>query len=272
MGANSLPRRVVKRLTAPLLGDTAYSVLQAAAMGWDMRRGAWFEPEIDYAKTVVRTGDTVIDVGANFGLWAYHLSRMVGPTGRVHSFEPIPFTARTFRLVARGLGFSSNTTLHAVGCGEKNETSIFKVPVMDTGAISAGLVHMPRNDDRPGRETFARFPSTKDIACRVVRIDDHLPNVERVTLFKCDIEGADLYALRGARRLLERNRPMVVLEITPWFLEGFGLAVADVTGFLRELGYHPHRFGGGRLFPVKDEQIVEGNWVFVPENTPRSPG
>ena len=43
MAGNSLTRRVVKRLLAPMLGEDAYSVLQAMAMGWDIRRGAWYE-------------------------------------------------------------------------------------------------------------------------------------------------------------------------------------------------------------------------------------
>ena len=263
MSANSLPRRMVKKLAAPLLGETTYSLLQAAAMGWDIRRGVWFEPEIDFAKTIVRHGDTVIDIGANFGLWAHHLSQAVGPEGRVHSFEPIPFTARTFRLISHALGFAKNTTLHEVGCGEKNESVVFKVPVMDNGAISAGLVHMGRDDERPGREVFARFPKTKDVPCRVVRIDDELPGLKNLTLLKCDIEGADLFALRGAESTLRRHKPALVIEITPWFLAGFGMHVSDVTGFLRSLGYHAHRWTHGTLVATKDEDIVEANWVFL---------
>lgn len=267
MSANSLPRRIVKRVAAPLLNEATYSFLQAAAMGWDIRRGTWFEPEIDFALRVVNYGDTVIDIGANFGLWAHHLSRAVGAKGRVHSFEPIPFTARTFRVLSHALRFASNTTLHEVGCGEKNETVVFKVPVMNTGAISAGLVHMGRNDDRPGREVFARFPTTKDVPCRVVRIDDHLPNLQRLRMIKCDIEGADLFALRGARRTIETHKPVLVVEITPWFLEGFGTKVEDVTGFLRELGYRAYRFRDGSLTPTLDDDIVEANWVFLHDVT-----
>lgn len=244
-------------------------------MGWDIKRGAWWEPELELIDRVVREGDTAIDIGANFGLWAYYLSRAAGPSGRVYSFEPIPFTARTFKLIARGLGFTRNVELVAKGCGEAAGNVVFSVPVMETGAISAGLVHMRgRNDDRPGREKHARFPKTKDVECEVVTIDEFLPDVQRVSLLKCDVEGADLYALRGARETLKKHKPVVIVEITPWFLEGFGLSAGDVVSFFDELGYRCYRYDdGGRLIPTPADAIVEDNWVFVhPENASRVSG
>src|SRR5260221_12767759 len=96
MAANSLPRRIAKRLLAPVLNETTYSLLQAAAMGWDIRSGAWTEPEIEILRHAVKPGDTAIDIGANYGLYAYHLSRLLRGTGKVYSFEPVPFTAGTF--------------------------------------------------------------------------------------------------------------------------------------------------------------------------------
>ena len=262
MGANSLPRRVVKRLLAPMLNESTYSVLQAFAMGWDIRRGAWHEPELELLPYAVREGETAIDVGANFGLYAYHLSKIVGPRGKVFCFEPIPFTARTFRLVQRGLGFRENVELVAKGASDKAGRTVFTVPVMATGAISAGLVHMGRNDDRPGKEKKANW-ATKQIECDVVAIDEYLPDVRNVSLVKCDIEGADLFAMRGMRGILERNKPTVIIEITPWYLEGFGLKVRDVTGFFEGLGYHCYRYADRRLTRVTPEEIVEDNWIFV---------
>lgn len=272
MAANSLPRRVVKRLLAPMLTEGTYSVFQALAMGWDIRSKTWWEPELELVDRVVREGDTVIDIGANYGLWAYHMSRAVGRTGKVWSFEPIPFTARTFRLIARALGFADNVELVNVGCGEEAGRVEFTVPVQSGIAISAGLVHMAgRRDQRPGKEIHARFDQTKNVECDVVALDEFLPRLERVSLLKCDIEGADLFAMRGARRLLEEHKPVVVIEITPWFLEGFGLTVGDVYGFFEGLGYRCYRYDdGGRLVPTPASSIVEDNWVFVhPDNAAR---
>ena len=262
MGANSLPRRMVKRLLAPVLGEAAYSVLQAVAMGWDIRSGKWSEPELELLPLGLRPGETAIDIGANYGLYAYHMSRAVGRTGKVYSFEPIPFTARTFRLVQRGLGFNGNVELVNKGCGDKTGRITFDVPVLSNGQISAGQVHMGRNDARSGKERYADF-ETRKVECEVVVIDDHLPNLRDVAMIKCDIEGADLFAMRGARRTIEKHHPTVIIEITPWFLEGFGLRVADVTNFFFELGYSLYRYESGALRPAATEDIVEDNWIFI---------
>jgi FkbM family methyltransferase len=263
MAANSLPRRVIKKLLAPVLGERSYAVFQALAMGWDIRTGAWSEPELELISHAVRSGDTVLDIGANFGLYAYHLSRAVAPHGKVYSFEPIPFTAATFRLVARMLAFS-DVQLVEKGCGEKSGRITFSVPLMDTGAISAGLVHMGQRDNaRAGRERHARFDKTKEIECDVVALDEFLPDVTNLSFLKCDIEGADLFAMRGARRTLEKHHPTVIIEINPWFLEGFGLKTADLVGFFESLGYRLYRYEGGRLHATALEDVVEDNWVFV---------
>lgn len=272
MAANSVPRRVAKRLLAPLLTEGTYSLFQAVAMGWDIKNGSWWEPEIELIDRVVREGDTAIDIGANYGLWAYYLSRGVGRTGKVYSFEPIPFTARTLRLIGRALRFLDNVEIVNKGCGEKAGRIEFTVPVQEGGAISAGLVHMVgRKDARPGKEVFADFEKTKNVECDVVALDGYLPNIERLTLLKCDIEGADLFAMRGARGLLEKHKPVVIIEITPWFLEGFGISVGDVYAFFEGLGYACYHYeDSGRLVPAASADIVEDNWVFVhPANASR---
>jgi FkbM family methyltransferase len=254
---------VVKRLLAPVLGEGTYSVLQAVAMGWDIRTGAWSEPELELLPIGLRPGETAIDIGANYGLYAYHMSRAVGPRGKVYSFEPIPFTARTFRLVQRGLRFGRNVELVNKGCGENAGRVSFSVPVLANGAISAGQVHMGRDDERSGKDKYVRY-DTKSVECDVVKLDDFLPEDARdVAMIKCDIEGADLFAMRGGRRTIEKHHPTVIIEITPWFLEGFGLEVGDVTSFFAKLGYALYRYEGGRLHPATTEQVVEDNWIFL---------
>src|SRR4051794_41410422 len=100
MAADSAPRRLLKRVLAPILNDRAYQLIQSVAMAWDIRTGAMSEPELDLIAYAVRSGETAIDIGANYGLYSYHLSRAVAPNGRVYAFEPIPFTAGAFRVIA----------------------------------------------------------------------------------------------------------------------------------------------------------------------------
>ncbi len=251
MGADSAARRFAKKLLAPLLGETSYQLIQSAAMAWDIRRGAMTEPEIDLIRYAVRAGETAIDIGANYGVYSYHLSRALGPEGKVYAFEPIPFTAGAFRNIARVLRFRG-VELIEKGCGEKAGVIDFTVPVQDSGAIIAGTRRTWARATTIGPGASAKVRAsrkTKTIQCEVIALDDYLGPLENVSFVKCDIEGADLFALRGARKIIERNRPVIVCEINPWFLEGFGLRVEDFVAFFDELGFKMYRYERGRLRP-----------------------
>lgn len=269
MPADSFSRRLLKQMLVPLVPEKFYRYPQAIAKAWDIRTRSWWEPELELIPYVVGEGDTVIDIGANFGLYAYHLSKAVGKEGLVYAFEPVPYTAKTLRTVAKLLRMGERVHLLQEGCGERAEKTKFSVPVTSVGSLSAGLAHFSqRNNDRSGKEIHCRYPSKIDVECDVVVIDEILPDLERVTLIKCDIEGADLFALRGARKTIQKNLPVIICEINPWFMDGYGLKVEElVCDFLGNMGYQVYQYSDGKLSEFSSSEIVEDNWVFVhPKN------
>jgi FkbM family methyltransferase len=265
VGANSLLRRAAKRVLHPLLTEGTYRYLQAGAMAWDIRRGSWAEPELRLVPALVRAGDTAIDVGANFGIYSYHLSHAVGATGQVYAFEPIPFTAGTFRLVARLLRFR-NVTLFQEGASDRNGEVTFQLPLQASGALTAGQAHVDgRDDERPGKERHHRYPRTRPVTCPIVRIDDRVPAVKDLSFLKADIEGSELLAFRGAARLIDEHRPTVLCEINTWFLEGFGIPLDELLGFFTSRGYRVYKLDEARnkLVPVEIGPDTEDNFLFV---------
>src|SRR5438270_1659051 len=96
MAANSELRRFVKRLLRPVTSDAVYSRFQMLAMSWDICRGNWTEPELKLIPHALKPGESALDIGANYGMYCYHLSRAAGPNGKVFGFEPIPFTFNVF--------------------------------------------------------------------------------------------------------------------------------------------------------------------------------
>ncbi len=264
MAANSIPRRVFKRILAPLLPEQSYQLIQAAAMSWDIRSGALTEPELDLIAHATRPGDSALDIGANYGLYSYHLSKALGPRGKIFAFEPVPFTAQTFKIIARLLRFQ-RVELYEVGCGDKAGTLSFRVPIAESGAIMAGVVHRAdRDNDRDGQQRHAKFERSKEIQCPIVVIDDTVPAaIGDLSFIKCDIEGADYFALKGASKLIAHHKPTVVCEINPWFLEGFGLTVSQLVSFFTDQGYGLFRYEHGKLIRSTVADVYEDNWVFV---------
>lgn len=267
MGANSLGRRLLKRLLFPFLNERNYQFLQCLAKAWDIRRGSWSEPELDLIPFAVRSGESALDVGANYGLYSYHLSRAVGPSGRVYAFEPVPFTAATFRLVSKLLRFR-NVEFVPKGCSDQAGRIAFTLPVQSSGAISAGLAHIARRDnERPGKDLHFKYENTDEVWCDVIVLDEFLPELSNLSFIKSDIEGADLLALRGAEKLIRRRWPTVVCEINPWFLEGFGIKLEELVEFFFDKGYGMYRYeiDGERklLRAIAVEDVVEDNYLFV---------
>jgi len=268
MAANSELRRFAKRLLQPVTSDAVYSRFQMLAMSWDIRRGNWTEPELKLIPHALKPGESALDIGANYGMYCYHLSRAAGPTGKVFGFEPIPFTFNVLSKVRRLLRLK-NVQIFNHGCSNVPGEVEFNIPLQDSGGVSAGLAHIgTRQDDHPGKETQVRWKSTRSVRANLIRLDDFLADksLGDLTLVKCDTEGAELLVFKGAAGLLERYKPTVILEINPWYMEGFGFRVEELTELFAQYGYQLYRLvgeGHNKLELTNASQVVEDNYVFI---------
>lgn len=267
MSADSPFRRLLKKILFSVVDPKGYRLFQCVAKAWDIRTGAWSEPELDLIRPAVSVGDTVLDIGANYGLYSYHLSRAVGSSGRVYAFEPIPFTSDTLEWVGKLLGFR-NVELIRKGCSNSDGRMAFTLPIQSVGPLSAGLAHLARrNNEREGKTTHFPYLKTEEIQCEVVALDGFLPSVRNLSFIKCDIEGAELLAFQGARETISRHRPTVLCEINPWFLEGFGLELKQLLDFFLDQKYRLFRYekngGRGSLKITAPEEVVEDNYLFL---------
>ena len=268
MGSNSALRRVAKRILRPLATDAVYSRVQTLAMAWDIRQGNWKEPELKLIPHALRSGESALDIGANYGLYCYHLSRAVGPNGKVFAFEPIPFTFGVLSRVCKLLRLK-NVRLFPHGCSNTAGEVEFTVPLQDSGGVSAGQAHIgTRQDDHAGKETQVRWKATRSIRASLIKLDDFTRDLElgELALVKCDTEGAELMVFEGAAGLLERFKPTVILEINPWFMEGFGKRVEQLVELFQRHGYQMYRLADGEEFllrPVAADKVVEDNYIFI---------
>ena len=267
MPAESLPRKLVKKFIVPALGDGMRQNLQALAMVKDILDQSGIdtgEPEIRWIPEWVSPGDTVLDIGANYGLYTYHASKAVGKSGRVYAFEPIPYTIATLRKVCRLLRLR-NVELVALGCSDEAATVSFSLPMQSNDTLSAGLAFMSVDAEAKSiRSSKAAWERTSEVEAQVVRIDDYLPHLSNLSLIKVDIEGADLLALRGARNTIERHRPVIVMEVEPRWYESYGIATEEIVKFFEALNYGIYECVGGELLPTTADEFSGNNRVFLP--------
>jgi len=268
LAANSELRKLVKKALYPVANDTTYRYVQAASKAWDIKVGSWTEPELDLLEFGLRPGEAALDIGGNYGLYAYHMGRIVGPSGKVFSFEPVPFTYKSLRVVAKILRFGKNIELVGKGCSNSNGRITFTIPVQSSGAIAAGLTYIGgRNDDRPGKDVQVRWDQTTDVEADVVRLDDFLPEFDDLPLVKMDIEGAEYFCMQGAEKLFSHHLPATICEVNPWYLEGFGIELEQFTELFTSRGYkiffYTNENGVRSLRQVTPEEIVEDNYLFL---------
>lgn len=160
------------------------------------------EPEIETPKVLaerLRPGMVFYDLGANIGFFSLLASRLVGASGRVFSFEPDAQVAIRLRRNIE-LNRFSNITVVEAGVWSASQNVRFvpcdaSSPEGGTGKFVAG------EDQTVGSHT------------RCIALDDFIRSSPPADAIKCDVEGAELEALRGARDLLRTQRPWIVCEM-----------------------------------------------------------
>jgi FkbM family methyltransferase len=160
--------------------------------------------ERELLRKILFKGAVVVDVGANIGIYSRFLSRCVGLTGVVHSFEPSPDNFRRLSAATRNL---SNVRLTQAVVGERSGEC--KLYVSDKLNVD--------------HRAYKTDDSRRVIPIEMIALDDYFKTGQRVDLIKMDIQGYELHALRGAQRVLQENSDInLLLEFWPAGLEQAG--------------------------------------------------
>lgn len=151
---------------------------------------------------LLRTGDNALDIGANLGVVTMTMARAVGPTGKVHAFEPNP-AMQSFIEASRERNGYSQVTLHKIGLGDTNTELDLFVPQSNFGMgsfVSAGR-------ERSGIQT---------VRCPIDTLDDVVQRVglTSIRLIKIDVEGFEESVFKGATNVLARTRPHAIIMET----------------------------------------------------------
>lgn len=162
-------------------------------------------------------GAVAIDGGANIGIYSRYLSKVVGASGQVHSFEPSP---ENFTHLSAAISKLSNVQAHQLALSDKSENKLLYI------SEDLNVDHRAYPTEGESRQT---------ISIRATALDDYFEPGARVDLLKADIQGFELHALRGATRLLDDNPGIkLLLEFWPYGLRKAGSSAEELLAFLHE--------------------------------------
>lgn len=194
-------------------------------VGGDLYFGIPFEPhEVQVAGLVVSEGDTVIDVGANLGLYSILVSGWISSSGRIHAFEPNPDMCS---LLAENVRLNGLTNIE-----------INSLAVSDN--VGEGVLHVNRESALSSMGETKRGSVARDERILITTLDDYVKqhNLSCVDFLKIDVEGFEGHVLRGARSMLANQSDLVILcELSAKNFGPLGFSVGDVLGMMDSLGY-----------------------------------
>ena len=184
-------------------------------------------PEILFMSKVVKPGDSVLDVGANIGYWSTALSAQVGPRGRVYAFEPSPVTLEYLRKNI-AINNCGNVSVFPVGLSSEDKTGRFWLSKDHTGSS--------RLDDDSSKKD-------ESIEIEVVALDSICGSfdLDRISFIKIDVEGGEVKILEGAKKLLSKISPIILLECNSSLYKESGVSLARFIAICDSLGYIPHK-------------------------------
>jgi FkbM family methyltransferase len=179
-----------------------------------------------------------VDIGANFGVLTLLMSKMVGPQGIVHAFEPNPTLVNILKTTFAG-DRANNVTLHPMALGSSTAEMELHVPSGNFGAAS-----LVRRGDRTSQVVVVPVRKLDDIM-----LQERIP---KLTFVKIDVEGFELDVLMGAEGLLRKFRPVVLFEANEWTPHD---QVNSVVSYLR--GYNYQCIMIPRCFVRMKTQVID---------------
>ncbi len=224
-------------------------------VGGDLFYGLGFEDhEFAIVRQLVSDSDVFVDVGANIGLYTLLASRLVGPHGSVHAFEPLE---DAFDLLKRNVRLNKmdNVRLNPAALGE-----------------SAGEAELYVNQESTltslGQTGRGNVLSVKKVP--VLTLDEYAAKagLDTIDFLKIDVEGFEGHVLRGGRAVLERSASLVILcELAEKNYIPLNLSATAVLEWM--LAHHYAAWAiektGGRLVPLESirKECNSQNYVFV---------
>jgi len=169
------------------------------------KQGPNEEPEFAIIAKLVKPGDRVIDVGANYGVYMKYLSDLVGDTGVVYAVEPVPSTFDIISSNVARLGLM-NVRLLNYAFSDQNAEAVMEIPRLPGGGENYYMASIA------GGQRDRRL---RRIPIKTVTLDSQFASDGGTIAFiKCDVEGHELQCVRGALGVMRGARPAWFVEVT----------------------------------------------------------
>ena len=195
---------------------------------WRYRYRSEEAEDIKYLLSQNLTDKTILDVGANLGIYTYWMSKTVGPRGKVVAFEPQPELEEHLNDVVKTFSLPNVNIVTTALSDNSGEEILYRTKVGCGGA------------------TFTPNDYSKQVRVHKTTLDDFIEkeNITDVSFIKADVERHEINVFRGATKTLLKHSPTLLFECS------HDEAVkGELFNFLSDLGYEGFFLRKGEQIP-----------------------
>jgi FkbM family methyltransferase len=195
-------RLLTGKITVTIRGGLACSmrmeVLPRTEMGFYLGN---YEADVQDALTkFAKPGMTVFNIGANVGFFSLGLARLVGSNGRVVAFEPNPAALERLKVNVALNNLQDVISAEPIAAGDFDGNASFALARTEMQGRFSDLPHVSKD------------AAVVSVTCTT--IDTYTNRTGIVPdLLLIDVEHAEGRVLRGMRRLLQKQKPVIIIEL-----------------------------------------------------------
>jgi FkbM family methyltransferase len=211
---------------------------QTAPIRWLIERGAYAK-EFAAMKKLIKSGDTILDIGSHIGIVACYMRNIVGGSGQIHCFEPFPGTFARLKENMEVNDFTrtpSNVTMNMMAVSGKTGSADFYYDPTNLELNSLGQVNS-------GEKKL-----TEKIAVQTTTIDTYtqLHSLKEISFAKIDVEGHESDVIKGAENVLSQKAVETIqFEVSELPLKSLGRNPDEIIAMLKTKGYLTYDFDVG---------------------------
>lgn len=198
------------------------------------KTGVWEEGVSIALSKLVKAGDHILELGANYGYHTISLSKIVGNLGSIYSYEANPNVCDILQK-NKALNNLENLTIECIAVSNKTGKVSFTVDYANLGGSFV-------NTNDASGDAMLKLKNFKNSETFIVNADSLDSNLalskQNFNLLRMDIEGSEVLAIQGAANIFKNSPHMrIVMEWSIQQLEKFG-SVSEMLKDLEQKGYH----------------------------------
>lgn len=195
----------------------------------------------------INKGDTVIDIGANIGIYTLFLSRFTGEKGKIYAFEPDP---KNYKYLIKNVKANKLNNIVAVNkaLGNKNGKVYLYIDSINSGANSLAINNLEKIKGK--------------VLVDMVTLDDfffkEVKNL-KVDFIKSDAQGAEPLIFEGAKGILSENKDLkILMEFWPFGIRNLGKDPLDFLESLSSFDFDIYEIKDNKLIKIENfEKFIE---------------